>query len=120
MIFLYIYAKISRIYNILQETSIFLYVYAKNIKNLSFRNSLILYQLSVFAFAKTDAFRRLSYIRRLGYCEKKIAGARPKMTGAQRQLDFFSLFWADAQRREGGGVRFKNILFVVAAEAACL
>ena len=76
-------------------------IYAKNIKNLSFRNSLILYQLSVFAFAQTDAFRRLSYIRRLGYCEKKIAGARPKMTGAQRQLDFFSLFWADAQRLEG-------------------
>ena len=35
------------------------------------------HKLSVFALAKTDAFRRLNSIYRLGYCEKK-------------NIDFFS------------------------------
>ena len=46
------------------------------------------------------------------YQPKKIAGSRPKMTGAQRQLDFFSLFWAEAQRLEGA-VMYTNCLFLL-------
>ena len=37
------------------------------------RRSVDVYKLSVFAFAKTDAFRRFNSIRRLSYSEKKNA-----------------------------------------------